>query len=682
MAGNELATAYITLVPSLKGAQASITKQLKGVNTTSAGKTMGDKAATGFGSAFGSVRGIVSTIAASAAVTAAAAFAKSALDAFADYEQLVGGVETLFKESSGKLQQYAAEAYKTAGMSANEYMEMSTSFAASLIQSLGGGTAKAADYANQAITDMSDNANKMGTDITMIQNAYQGFAKQNYTMLDNLKLGYGGTKEEMERLLADAEKLSGIEYDISSYADIVDAIHVIQTEMGITGTTALEASNTISGSVASMKASWENWTAALGREDVDMGDMTAKLVDSVATAASNVLPRIGQIASSIGTVFADSISKMRSALPELFAYIERSFTSGMAGIASRLPQVVNDIVAFVPFLGQQIVELVPTVLPSVLQAGIALLQGLVQAVPTAVRGVVNALSSGMTTVTQVLPTLLPMILQAAIGLFQGLVQAVPQVLPTLVVGVMNAVYTVGALLSSFVPQLLDSAVTLFTTLVDSIPVVVPQLIDAALSAIKQVSTYLPSLIPMILGAAVRLFLGIAQAVPQILDSLLSAVGSLISQVPGHIASFVDTMAAAGRDLVAGIARGVTDAAGEVWDAIKNVCSGAVDRIKDFFGIASPSKLMREMFGFVGEGMVLGLNDKAASVVGAMQGIADGTMSAASFSATPSLATAGAGYGGTTINNYYSIGNIDYTGDEQVERAVMNLFDALERRANT
>ena len=210
------------------------------------------------------------TIAAGLAVgaTAVAGLVTKSIQSYADYEQLVGGVETLFKESAQKVQEYAANAYKTAGLSANEYMETVTSFSASLLQSLEGDTNAAAEKAHVAITDMSDNANKMGTDMALIQNAYQGFAKANYTMLDNLKLGYGGTKEEMARLLADAQAISGIEYDLSSYADIVDAIHVIQTEMGITGTTAKEASTTISGSIASMKASWQNLLTAISTDDL------------------------------------------------------------------------------------------------------------------------------------------------------------------------------------------------------------------------------------------------------------------------------------------------------------------------------------------------------------------------------------------------------------------------------
>lgn len=218
-------------------------------------------------------------IAAGLAVASAAVIkiGKDAISAYGDYEQLVGGVETLFKDSSDTVIQNAANAYKTAGMSANEYMETVTSFSASLLQSVGGDTVKAAEQADTAIRDMSDNANKMGTSMEAIQNAYQGFAKQNYTMLDNLKLGYGGTKEEMERLLEDASKLSGIEYDISSYSDIVDAIHIVQNEMGITGTTAKEASTTIQGSISSMKGAWQNLLTGLTDENQNINTLVTLL---------------------------------------------------------------------------------------------------------------------------------------------------------------------------------------------------------------------------------------------------------------------------------------------------------------------------------------------------------------------------------------------------------------------
>ena len=257
---------------------------------------------------------------------AAVKLGKDAVSAFADYEQLVGGVETLFKTSSQKLQAYANDAYKTAGLSANAYMETVTSFSASLIQSLGGDTKKAVEYANKAVVDMSDNANKMGTDMTLIQNAYQGFAKQNYTMLDNLKLGYGGTKEEMERLLADAQKISGIKYDISSYADIVDAIHVIQTQIGITGTTAREAEATISGSINAMKSAWENWVTGLGNSKADMKKLTQNLVDGFQTVASNITPIIENITAALPTALVAIIPTVGTILTSLLSTTDELFS--------------------------------------------------------------------------------------------------------------------------------------------------------------------------------------------------------------------------------------------------------------------------------------------------------------------------------------------------------------------
>lgn len=256
---------------------------------------------------------------------------KMAVDAYADYEQLVGGVETLYGDAADDLIANAQRAYQTAGMSANDYMEMTTSFAASLVNSLGGDTEEAARMADMAIRDMSDNANKMGTDMAAIQNAYQGFAKQNYTMLDNLKLGYGGTRGEMERLLADAEAISGIHYDIENYADVVDAIHVIQTEMGITGTTAKEAASTISGSWASLQASWENLLVSLagGGEDIDTA--IEQVFESLFTWLGNVAPRVLE---TIGGIFEAIPAALEAAWPAVrdafLGFVEETFGSDAA----------------------------------------------------------------------------------------------------------------------------------------------------------------------------------------------------------------------------------------------------------------------------------------------------------------------------------------------------------------
>lgn len=273
-------------------------------------------------------------ISAGAAVAGAGvvALGKKALDCYGDYEQLAGGIETLFKDSAGAVEQYAKDAYKNQQMSANQYMDIATSFSASLLQGLGGDTAEAAKITDMAITDMADNANKMGSSMESIQNAYQGFAKQNYTMLDNLKLGYGGTKEEMERLLADAEKLTGVHYDISNLGDVYSAIHAVQEEMGITGTSAKEAATTIQGSVAMMKAAWQNWLTGLMDNDADINQLTQDLIDSVTQVIDNIAPRIGEFFDSL----VESIHNALADHPEAQAIFD--------DIVSAI-QTVNDIVS-------------------------------------------------------------------------------------------------------------------------------------------------------------------------------------------------------------------------------------------------------------------------------------------------------------------------------------------------
>ncbi len=299
------------------------------------------------------------------------ALGKSALDSYADFEQLVGGVETLFKESAAIVQEYADNAYKSAGMSANEYMETVTSFSASLLQSLDGDTAEAANKANQAIVDMSDNANKMGSSMESIQNAYQGFAKQNYTMLDNLKLGYGGTKEEMQRLLKDAQKISKIEYDIESYADVVDAIHVIQEEMGIAGTTAKEASSTISGSLSSMKSAWKNLLTGLGSEDADLSGLIGNFVDSASTVADNVLPRVEIILGGIADAIGQIIPIIGERLPVLFESILPPLIEGAValinGLVAALPALLEILLPQIPFIIEQIGLALIAVFPQLLE---------------------------------------------------------------------------------------------------------------------------------------------------------------------------------------------------------------------------------------------------------------------------------------------------------------------------
>lgn len=320
-----------------------------------------------------------------AAGAAAVAITKQAVENYGEYEQLVGGVETLFKTSADTVMQYAANAYQTAGMSANEYMTTVTAFSASLLQSMGGDTEAAAEKANLAITDMSDNANKMGSSMESIQNAYSGFAKQNYTMLDNLKLGYGGTKEEMQRLLDDANALNAAQgnytnYTIDSYADIVDAIHTVQTEMGITGTTQLEASTTIQGSIASMKAAYDNFITGLGDENADMAELITNLLGSTVTVAENLLPVVERILENIGVVVQEKGPEMIEKfvgyavekLPQVIELGMKMVLAIVSGLAKNLPQIVRSVLDMMA----TIVKTFVSSLPDIVDVGKQIVKGL------------------------------------------------------------------------------------------------------------------------------------------------------------------------------------------------------------------------------------------------------------------------------------------------------------------
>ncbi len=300
---------------------------------------------------------------------------EAAIQSYGEYEQLVGGVETLFKTSADTVMQYAQNAYQTAGMSANEYMTTVTAFSASLLQSMGNDTDAAAEKANLAITDMSDNANKMGSSMESIQNAYSGFAKQNYTMLDNLKLGYGGTKEEMQRLLDDANALNAAQgnytnYTIDSYADIVDAIHTVQTEMGITGTTALEASTTIQGSVSSMKAAYTNFITGLGDENADMAELTTELLGSAVTVAENILPVVERVLENIGTVAQEKgpemiekfVSYAIDKLPDIIKLGIQMIIALAKGLAQNLPQLATAVLNMAATIIETLVDSIPDII--------------------------------------------------------------------------------------------------------------------------------------------------------------------------------------------------------------------------------------------------------------------------------------------------------------------------------
>lgn len=373
--------------------------------------------------------------------TAIGSVVAAGVKSYADLEQNIGGVETLFKENSQKVIDNANKAYETAVFSANEYMQLVTSFSASLLQSLGGDTAKAADVADMALIDMADNANKFGTDMQSIQNAYQGFAKQNYTMLDNLKLGYGGTKSEMERLLADAQKISGVKYDIANLSDVYNAIHVIQTELDVTGTTAKESATTISGSMASMKAAFDNFLNGSGSPE--------QLSNSITTFISNVSNVILKLAPSIlsglSTLFQNLVPQIgkliMNMLPQLFTSAQELITSLLKLISENVQPLSDTIVSLFISLTNFIVENLPMIVDVALQIILALASGIAENIDDLIPTIVDVVLK----ISEILLDNIDLIIEAAfkllLGVAKGIVKAIPKILehiPTLISKILKA----------------------------------------------------------------------------------------------------------------------------------------------------------------------------------------------------------------------------------------------------
>lgn len=510
---------------------------------------------------------------------------KSAIDSYANYEQLIGGVETLFKDSAGIVEGYANNAYKTAGLSANDYMETVTSFSASLLQSLNNDTAKSAEVADMAITDMSDNANKMGTDMSMIQNAYQGFAKQNYTMLDNLKLGYGGTKSEMERLLKDAQKISGVKYDISNLSDVYNAIHVIQGELGITGTTAKEASTTIQGSVASMKSAWSNLLTGVADDNADWGTLVNNFVDSVVTAGDNLLPRIEIAVEGIGLLITDGLALLlQNVVPMGMQLIQNLIT----GMANQLPDIIPSINGAMGMIINGIVAMLPQILQMGIQIIVSLVQGIAQSLPTLIPQMVDAVVTMVDTLLDNIDLIIDAGIQLLIGLADGLIEALPK-------------------------------------LIDRIPEIIDKLVQA-------ITNNLPKIIEAGIELTVKLAWGIVKAIPQLVSKIPQIISSLVSGIASYYSKMLNTgmellgkikdgitngisgMSDIGKNLVKGLWNGINNAKNWVLDKIKGFGKSIVSGIKGIFGIHSPSTVFRDEIGVnLAKGIGVGFEDEMGNV---------------------------------------------------------------------
>lgn len=518
--------------------------------------------------------------------------AKESFDSFANYEQLIGGVETLFKDSAGKVENYANNAYKTAGLSANEYMDTVTSFSASLLQSLKNDTSKSADVADMAITDMADNANKMGTDMSMIQSAYQGFAKQNYTMLDNLKLGYGGTKSEMERLLSDAQKISGVKYDISNLSDVYNAIHVIQGELGVTGTTAKEASSTIQGSISAMKSSWQNFLTGLVSGQ-DMNGLIDNLVESVSTVMDNVLPTIYTIVESLLAFVPKLIDKLIAKAPDFVQLISYTIELVIAGLQENFPSIKKSII--------QIIQLVKKVitdnLPALLEMGVSLLteliNGIVNALPELIPQAVNIITTLVDTILNNIDFLIDAGIQLIFGLADGLIEALPD-------------------------------------LIDKIPEIIDKLIMAITNNLPKIVQAGEILVLKLAGGLIKSIPNLVAAIPKLITSLIIGIANYYSQVTLRGAELIKkikdgfvngikNIPEVGANLVKGIWNGIKDTTTWIMDKIKGFGKSVLKGIKDIFGIHSPSKVFENEVGInLAKGIGVGFEKEIGNVNDAIQ----------------------------------------------------------------
>ena len=578
-----------------------------------------------------------------AAAAAAVSLGKAVIEAYGEYEQLVGGVDTLFQESSGKLQEYAANAYKTAGMSANDYMSTVTSFSASLIQSLGGDTEAAVKYADMAITDMADNANKMGTDIGLIQNAYQGFAKQNYTMLDNLKLGYGGTKEEMERLLADATAISGIEYDISSYADVVDAIHVIQESMGVAGATAAEAEHTIEGSLNSMKAAVANLVVGFGNADADIEQLCNNVVDAFQDVLTNITPVIENIIAALPTALNALLETVGELLPTLLETVVDLFSQVLNTLLTLLPELIPVVIEALLTIVNTLIENLPLLVEAAIQIVMSLVQGIGQALPTLIPAAIQAII----TIVQSLIDSLPMILDAALQLITGLADGLLAAIPVLIAALPEIILSIINFILDAIPQIIETGIQLLTSLVAALPEIITAIVEAIPQIISGIIEAVLSAIPQIIQAGIDLLISLVKALPQIITTIVSAIPDIISgivnavitniplivqagielltsliknlptiiveivkAVPQIITGIVNALgkgvsqlAEVGVNLVKGLWQGIQSLASWLWDKVSGWISSIWDGICDFFGIHSPSDEM----AWIGEMLVKGLS---------------------------------------------------------------------------
>ena len=506
---------------------------------------------------------------------------KSAIENYAEYEQLVGGIDTLFKDSNKKVMEYANNAYKTAGMNANKYMETVTSFSASLLSALGGDTAKASEIADMAITDMSDNANKMGTSMELIQNAYQGFAKGNYGMLDNLKLGFGGTKSEMERLLVEAEKLSGIKYDISNLNDVFEAIHVIQTEMGITGTTAKEASSTLQGSFQMMKSAWDNLVTGMADPKQDLGVLIGNVVDSGVTVLNNLIPRIAEtvprIITGLGTVIGTIGAQLPSLLSTLLPVVINAGKQIASGLFNSITSVFDNIgeitakaSAFMSYIGEGIKEKIPEVISNALPMLLGFSEAILANAPILIE-------SGMNLIADII---------------QGLVNSLPDLIAYVPEIITNIANTFSMGMQIIITKGAEIVWSIITGIVSAIPDLIANIGDivGAIFAVWQAIQWLD------LGT--NLVNNIWTGITSLWESFKTYIDDIFNGIFNSVSSTFTNIATNSSGIWNGIFNTVKGVANNLWTSLKTTFTNLLGNVKTIFndiknGITNPIEYAKD-----------------------------------------------------------------------------------------
>lgn len=607
-----IGTYYFQLAPSTEGIGDSISKALG---------EEGDKSSKSFGQKFTNGLATFGKVAAGTLAAAGAGIAKlgsDAVNAYADFEQLTGGITTLYEDLDYDVYEYAANAYKTAGLSMNEYMETAIGFAASLNNSLiesEGNIARSADLTDQIIVDMSDNVNKMGTTMESVQNAYRGFSRGNFTMLDNLALGFAGTKEGMQELLDKAQEISGVEYDISSFADIAEAIHVVQTDMGITGTTAREAAETISGSLSMVKSAWQNVITGMADENADFSGQIDALVESVGAFANNIIPRIevaikgvGQLITSLAPIIAEELPKIISEVaPDLL----KAALSLIESLVNVFPQLAPIVIDIVKELSELLLQNLPTFVDTLAEIIVEVINSISDALPTLIPLLIEAILSVVDAIVNNLPTILNSLINLVSTIAQSLMN---EGLPILLDMLPDIISEILTFIKGSTHLLIEAAVELVLSIVNALPSIIDMIVDVLPDLIIQLIDTLVSATPELINGTIKLVMGVIKALPTIITSIVNAIPDiisaiivgLVSSIPDLVVGFVELFSAFVvavpmiieelimliPDIIMGLVEGFKEHGGEIAEAFKSI----IPRILDGFTDSENTSIVFEKVG--------------------------------------------------------------------------------------